>query len=111
MSGFANPNFTLVELSNHGTLLGFIDQESVSKPARIMISADCPKASLGVEMTMFSQLILVAVFDSFEEINFTVSMKSSTELSLSRLVNCCNFETNDSIAKIPLLNRSSSAIN
>ena len=33
-----------------------------------MISADCPKASLGVEMAMLSQLILVAVFDSLEEI-------------------------------------------
>ena len=76
ISGFANPNLTLVELSNQGTLFGFIDHDSESKPAIITTSADCPKASFGVAITMFSQLILLEDLVSFEVINFTVSMKS-----------------------------------
>ena len=75
MSEFAKPNLTLVALSNQGILVGFIDQDSESKPAKITILADCPNASLGEHISTFAHLILSALLCSLEVTSLTKSIK------------------------------------
>ncbi len=75
MSEFVSPSFILVALSNHGTFLGFMDQDSESNPARITRFADCPNAISGEQITTFWHSILVGSISSLSTISLTSSIK------------------------------------
>ena len=89
ISELLSPSLTFVNESSQGTLSGFIDHDSESRPANIMMSAVCPKASLGVNILILSHSILGFEFCSLTIIILIISINFNL-LFLSSLVRLCN---------------------